>query len=185
MTRTAIHIGTFRESCTSHGCNGCPQQMTVKDAAALAERHTARGDHAKAAAVYAAIAKSYADGGDLANEGDRLAFLAATTLAVAAGPWVSAYAPEDTRLAWSYDGEVQTGTVADLARWALDCKYGSEYEPIPSHVYVGSETGGMVTVPVRVECTPFDGSDYATLTVSVELTPEVTVSASRTVDGRA
>jgi hypothetical protein len=55
--------------------------ITTADAVALAERHAARGDHAKARAVYLAIAAGIAKTGDTANAADRTRFLAALTLA--------------------------------------------------------------------------------------------------------
>jgi hypothetical protein len=103
-----------------------------------------------------------------------------------ADPAVTPARPADeTVFAWASDGAVCHGNVADLARWAVAEQIGYADEPVPTTVYAPTDTGALAPVPVRVKCGPFDGDNWATLTVTVDLGSGVTATAVDRVDGRA
>lgn len=90
--------------------------------------------------------------------------------------------PELTHLAWLFEDEITHGTVKDLGDFLSGASLAGH--DAPRFVYAPTRTGGLVAVPFQVSGAPYNDDDLSTATVSVELTDDVTVTASWTVDGR-
>lgn len=90
--------------------------------------------------------------------------------------------PEDTQLAWAWEGGIARGTVEALAEFLNGAEQaGADYPPV---IYAATTDGHLTPVPHHVKTSGYDSSDYATVTVAVTLGADVVVG-SWTIDGRA
>jgi hypothetical protein len=90
--------------------------------------------------------------------------------------------PEDTQLAWAWDGDIARGNIEAFAEFLSGAQLAGE--DYPKVVYAAAVDGTLTPVPFHIKTSPYDSRDYATATVAVTLADDVTVVGSWSIDGR-